>query len=243
MLTLPLLYLALRRPLAVIDLESTGVDAARSRVVEVAVVKLTPGKAADVFHRLVNPRGPIPAAATAVHGVADADVAAAPTFAETAPELAALLGGCDLAGFGAATSDLPLLAAEFARSGVRFAVSGRAVLDALDLYRRLEPRDLAHAVRLYLGRGHAGAHSALADAHAALEVLDRQVGRYGPPAGVAALHAALVEVDVARHFRRGADGRTTFGFGKHLGRRLADAARTDAGHPRRMFGQSFLDDV
>ena len=243
MLTPPLLYLTLTRPLAAIDLESTGVDVARDRIVEVAVVKFAPGGATEVFHRRVNPGVPIPAAATAVHGVADADVAAAPAFAAIARDLRAFLDGCDLAGFGLASFDLPLLAAEFARAGVRFAVAGRAVLDALGVYRRFEPRDLAHAVRFYAGRDHAGAHAALADAVAAVEVLDRQVGSYGLPAGVAALHAALVEVDVAGRFRTDAAGRVAFGFGKHAGRRLADVARTDPSYLRWMLGQSFLDDV
>ncbi len=243
MLTPPLLYLTLTRPLAAIDLESTGVDAARDRIVEVAVVKFFPGGPTEVYRRLVNPGVPIPAAATAVHGVADADVAAAPAFASIAPELRRFLGGCDLAGFGVASFDLPLLSAEFARAGVRFAVAGRSVLDALGVYRRFEPRDLAHAVRLYLGRDHEGAHAAVADALAAVEVLDRQVGRYGLPAGVEGLHAALVEVDVGRRFRRDAAGHVAFGFGKHLGRSLADVARTDPGYLRWMLGQSFLDDA
>ena len=242
-MTVQLRHLTLTRPLAAIDVESTGVDTSRDRVVEVAAVKFTPGGPSEVYRRLVNPGVPIPAAATAVHGVTDADVAAAPPFVAIAHDLRRFLEGCDLAGFGVASFDLPLLAAEFARAGVRFAVAGRGVLDALDLYRRFEPRDLAHAVRLYVGREHDGAHAALADALAAVEVLDRQVGRYGLPAGVAALHAALVEVDVGRRFRRDAGGHVAFGFGKHRGRRLADVARTDAGYLRWMLGQSFLDDA
>ena len=242
-MTVHLHHLTLTRPLAAIDVESTGVDTSRDRVVEVAAVKFTPGGASEVYRRLVNPGVPIPAAATAVHGVTDADVAAAPPFIAIAHDLRRFLEGCDLAGFGVASFDLPLLAAEFARAGVRFAVAGRGVLDALDLYRRFEPRDLAHAVRLYLGRDHEGAHAALSDALAAVEVLDRQVGRYGLPAGVEDLHAALVEVDVGRRFRRDAGGHVAFGFGKHLGRRLADVARTDAGYLRWMLGQSFLDDA
>jgi len=238
-MTVPLLHLILTRPLAAIDLESTGVDVARDRVVEIAVVKFAPGGATDVFHRLVDPGVPIPAAATAVHGVADAAVAAAPAFAAIARDLCGFLDGSDLAGFGLAAFDLPLLAAEFARAGVRFAVAGRAVLDALGAYRRFEPRDLAHAVRFYAGRDHAGAHAALA----AVEVLDRQVGYYSLPAEVAALHTALVEVDAAGRFRTDAAGRVAFGFGKHAGRRLADVARTDPGYLRWMLGPSFLDDV
>lgn len=240
---LPLRHLKLRRPLAVFDLESTGLDPSTDRIVEVAVVTVRADGESDTYHRLVDPGGPIPAEATRVHGISDADVADAPPFADIARDLHDRLAGCDLAGFGITSFDLPLLAAEFARAGVDFRVAGRRVLDALDVYRRMEPRDLAHAVRHYLGRDHPDAHSAAADARAAAEVLDRQVGRYGLPADIDALHKALVEVDVARRFRRDAGGRVVFGFGKHAGRRLADVARTDPGYLRWMLGQSFLDDV
>lgn len=236
-------HLSLARPLAVIDLETTGVDPARDRIVELALIKLTPDGRPVVLHQFVNPGGPIPPAATAVHGVGDADVAAAPTFAAVAAGLARFLDGCDLAGFGITSFDLPLLAAEFARAGVGFRVAGRRVLDALDIYRRREPRDLTRAVAYYLGRDHTGAHSALADARAAAEVLDRQVAVYGLPRDVAALRAALVEVDVARRFRRDAAGRVVFGFGRHAGRPLAGVARADPGYLRWMLGQPFLDDV
>src|SRR5262245_8419896 len=113
------------RPLAVLDLESTGLDVARDRIVEAAVLKLNPGARPASYQRLVHPGVPIPTAATLVHGIADADVAGAPAFAAVAGDLLRFLGGCDLAGFGIAAFDLPLLAAECARAGRRFQVAGR----------------------------------------------------------------------------------------------------------------------
>ena len=241
--TLTLSNLILDRPLAVIDLETTGLDPSADRVVEVAVLTLLPHGKSELFHRRVNPGVPIPAGAAAVHGLSDADVAGAPPFAAVAPELFATLHGCDLAGFGIGTFDLPLLAAEFARVGLPFRVAGRRFVDALALYRRLHPRDLASAVREYLGRDHEGAHSAAADARAAAEVLDRQVARHGLPATPAELHAALVEVDVAARFRRGNSGEAVFAFGKYAGRPLAEVAARDPGYLRWMLGRDFLDDV
>lgn len=235
--------LILDRPLAVVDLESTGVDPARDRVVEVAVLTLLPRAAPESFHRRVNPGVPIPPGATAVHGIGEADVAGAPLFAAIAPELFAALHGCDLAGFGIASFDLPLLAAEFARARVPFRVAGRRVIDVLALYRRLQPRTLASAVRDYLGREHEGAHSAVADARAAAEVLDRQVARHALPATPAELHASLVEVDVAGRFRRDDAGRVVFGFGKHVGKPLAEVAARDRGYLEWMLRNTFLDDV
>ena len=188
-MTVALKHLALTRALSVIDLETTGTDVRADRIVEVAVLTAYPGGTAVSFVRRVNPGRPIPAAASAVHGITDADVAAAPAFAAVAPEVFAALVGSDLAGFGIVTFDLPLLVNEFARAGVPFRVGGRAILDALAVYRRREPRDLTAAVRFYLGADRASAHAALADAEYALAVLDAQVGRYGLPTHPADLHA------------------------------------------------------
>lgn len=236
-------HLSLARPLAVIDLESTGTDPATDRIVEVAVLTVRPDGTEESFESRVNPVRPIPAAATAVHGIGDADVRDAPTFAALAPELARLLAGCDLAGFGIAGFDLPLLCAEFARAGAAFALAGRAVLDALAVYRRYEARTLSAAVAFYLGRSHAGAHAAGADARAAAEVLDAQVGRYGLPAAPPALHAALADVDIAGKFRRGDGGAVLVAFGKHAGRTLADVARTDPDYLAWVLTRPFLADV
>lgn len=238
-----LAHLTLDRPLAVLDVETTGVDPAAARVVEVAVLTLGPGGREGLFHRRVNPGVPIPPAATAVHGLTDADVAGAPPFAAVAPALAAALDAADLAGFGLGAFDLPVLGAEFARCGRPFRVAGRRVVDALAVYRRYHPRTLAAAVREYLGRDHAGAHSAVADARATAEVLDRQVGRHGLPATPAGLHATLAEVDVAGRFRRDGAGRVVFGFGRYAGRPLAEVAARDPGYLRWVLGSPFLDDV
>jgi DNA polymerase-3 subunit epsilon len=240
--TAALKNLTLSRRLAAFDLESTGVDPATDRIVEVAVLTLSPVGPASLFHSRVNPGRPIPAAATAVHRIADADVAGAPRFREIAAELARRLDGCDLAGFGIGGFDLPLLAAEFARSGVPFHMAGRAVLDALAVFRRWEPRSLSAAVAFYLGREHAGAHSATQDVGAAVEVLDEQVRRYGLPVTPDSLHAAIVEVDVAGKFRR-ADGGPAFAFGKYAGRLLGDVAASDPGYLKWILGRAFLPDV
>jgi DNA polymerase-3 subunit epsilon len=242
-MSVTLTNLTLDRPLAFVDLESTGVDPALDRVVEVAVLTLLPRGAPESFHRRVNPGIPIPPGATAVHSISDDAVADAPSFATIAPELFATLHGCDLAGFGVASFDLPLLAAEFARVRIPFRVAGRRVIDVLALYRRLQPRTLASAVREYLGREHDGAHSAVVDVRATAEVLDRQVGRHALPATLSELHASLVEVDVAGRFRRDEVGRPVFAFGKHVGKALAEVAACDRGYLEWMLRNTFLDDV
>ena len=241
--TVELKHLALSRALCVIDLETTGTDVREDRVVEVAVLTVYPGGKVVPFVRRVNPGRPIPAGASAVHGITDADVAGAPPFAAIAPDLFAALVGSDLAGFGIVAFDVPLLVNEFVRAGLPFRVGGRAVLDALALYRRREPRDLTAAVHFYLGADRTSAHAALADAGYALAVLDAQVGRYGLPPVPSDLHAAVAEVDVGGAFRREPGGGVVFGFGKYRGRPLARVAAEDPSYLRWVLGQSFLDDA
>ena len=213
-------------------------------IVEVAAIKLPPGAKPRLFHALVNPGIPIPAAATAVHGIGDADVAGRPHFGAIAGDLFRFLKGADLTGFNLVRYDLPVLAAEFGRAGYKFRLGGRAAVDVLDVYRRREPRDLASAVARYVGREHAYAHGAKADAKAVLEVLDAQVGRYTDlPATPAGLHEALVEVDVASRFRRDETGRVVFNFGKHMGATLERVAEADPTYLERMPTQDFLDDI
>ena len=202
--------LALERPIAFLDTETTGLDVRADRIVEVAVLRLAPDAEPVRFRRLVDPGVPIPQAATAVHGIDDAMVAGRPGFEDIAPRLALVLEGADLAGFNLIGYDLPLLVAEFRRAGVDFAVAGRAVLDSKRIYHRYEPRDLAAAVRHYCGRDHDGAHSALADAEAAAAVLDAQVGRHGElPPTPAGLHELFTEVDIGGKFRREGGGRSS----------------------------------
>jgi DNA polymerase III subunit epsilon len=120
----------------------------------------------------INPRVPIPPAATAIHGISDADVAGQPIFAAVADELLNFLENCDLAGFGLRRFDLPFLHAEFQRAGRDLSIERRVILDVKEIYHQSEPRDLAAAVRRYCGREHVAAHAALVDAAATAEVLD-----------------------------------------------------------------------
>jgi Exonuclease len=148
--------IALERPLAVIDLETTGIDTKIDRIIEVSVLKLLPGGGHDHRTRRVNPGVPIPAEATQVHGITDDDVADCPTFRAIAPGLARFLEGCDLAGFNILKYDLRLLAAEYNRAGVGFSIAGRKVIDACHIFHQRERRDLTAAYRFYCGLDHQG---------------------------------------------------------------------------------------
>jgi len=235
--------LRVTRPLAFLDVESTGANPQADRVVEVAVFRVDPdGKTVSAVRR-VNPTVPIPAAATKVHGIADADVAGCRPFADVARRLVRFLDGCDLAGFGIKRFDLPILAAECRRAGVHFPLTGRAVVDALQIYHQHERRDLASAVAFYTGGAHAGAHTAAADAEAAARVLDAQLRKYRDlPPTVGELHKLLTGADLGGWFRDD-DGRLVFARGKHAGRPLADVAARCPDYVRWLLSLDLLDDT
>lgn len=237
--------LELDRPLAFLDLETTGLSPARDRVVELAVLRVQPDGEVMERVRRFNPGIPIPPAATAVHGIADADVADEPPFASRARSLADLLEPCDLAGFNIRRFDLPMLLAELQRAGVPFSLEGRRVLDAQVVFHREEPRDLSAAARFYLGRELEDAHSALADIRATAEVLGTQLQRYEHlPRDADGLHRYCDEVApfqtaLERWFRED-EGKRVFRRGKHKDRPLSQVAREEPDYLRWMLG---LDDL
>ena len=239
-------HLRLARPLVVFDLETTGTDPARDKIVEIALLRLTPDGQSLARTRRINPECPIPPEATAVHGITDEDVRDQPPFRRVARGLLELLEGADLAGFNVRRFDVPLLERELRDCGLDLGLAARHVVDALTIYHRKEPRDLAAAVRLYLGREHEGAHEAAADLQATVEVLDAQLARYTDlPRDVAELAAwsrPSDAVDEAGKFvRRGR--RVLFAFGKHSGRALEEVAREERAYLEWIVGSDFPEDA
>ncbi len=238
--------LALVRPLVWLDLETTGLDLRRDRIVEISILREEPSGAAEERTRRVNPGIPIPREATAVHGIRDEDVRDAPPFERLARSFAEFLDGADLGGFGLERFDVPLLALEFERAGVAFSLEGRALVDVQRIYHAMEPRDLTAACRFYLGRDLAEAHSAAADAVAAREVLLAQLERYADlprsPAELSARFGDRSRVDPeGKLVWRG--GEVTINFGKHRGRTLREMATQDPDYLRWMAGRDFSQSV
>jgi DNA polymerase III subunit epsilon len=238
--------LCLQRPLAVLDLETTGINVRTDRVVEIGVLKLRPDGSSAQYTQRFNPEVPIPAEASAVHGIFDADVAGAPRFADEADKLRAGLDGCDLCGFNINRFDLPLLYNEFRRAGRSFDLEGRAVIDPLEIFRAYQRRDLSAAVRHYLGREHTHGHSASADVLATAAVLDAMLARHADlPREPADLHARFGKpnaVDSAGFFARVQD-EIRFVKGKHRGQPLARVALTSPDYLEWMLRQDFFDDT
>lgn len=189
--------LVVDRPFCFVDCETTGTSVTNDRIVELSLVIVHPAMSNTppfVKTRRLNPGIPIPAEATAVHGITDEDVRSAPAFRDIAANLWQLLDPCDLAGFNVRRFDLPILRAEFRRAGFGLDHTTRRIIDLQFLFHHREPRDLAAAVSFYLGREHVRAHSAEGDTLVLLELLEAQLKRYEDlPCELGALNAACDE--------------------------------------------------
>jgi DNA polymerase-3 subunit epsilon len=241
------LSFSLSRPLAFFDLETTGLSLGSDRIIELALIRVSPQ--GDVLERVrrFNPGIPIPPEATAIHGITDRDVANEPPFSATARSLVELLENCDLAGFNIRRFDLPMLLAEFRRAGLPFSVKGRLLIDAQTIFHKEEPRDLSAAARFYLGREHREAHTALGDIRTSAAVLSAQLARYPHlPRDLEGLHSYCDEVspfetEVDRWFQE-REGDLVFRRGKHRGEKLSDVAASAPDYLRWMLGADDMDD-
>jgi DNA polymerase III subunit epsilon len=244
-------HLQLDRPLVCFDLETTGTDVAKDRIVQIALIRVEPDGRRTTLSTLVNPQRPIPAEATAVHGIKDEHVRSAPSFSQLRAEVEEFLHGADLAGYNMVRFDLPMLEAEVRREGGALDTREARLLDAMVIFKLKERRDLSAAVQFYCGRDLEGAHSAEVDALATLDVLDAQVGRYPDlPRDSAGLHEFCNEghdryVDRTRKFRWTEVGEAAFNFGKHEGRTLKEmvANGRDRGYLEWMLEKDFTEEV
>lgn len=218
------------RPLVVFDLETTGTDPAKDRIVELAMLRVDPAGSVRTLASLVDPEIPIPPEATAVHGITDLAVRGQPTLRALAPEIHRHLEGADLAGYNSIKFDLPLLVSDLERVGFPLETAGRRHIDAMRIFHEMERRDLAAAMRFYCGRELDAAHSALADATATLEILDAQLRRYPElPRDLDGLHRFCNPdegryLDATRKLLWTDGGEVALAFGKHRGRTLQELA-------------------
>lgn len=222
--------LQLKKPLAFIDLETTGVNLGTDRIVEIAIVKILTDGTKSVKRKLINPGMPIPKGASDVHGITDDMVKDAPVFKQVAQELKQMLDGCDLAGYNSNRFDIPLLMEEFLRAQVDFDMKSRKLLDIQNIFHKMEPRTLGAAYKFYCNKNLDGAHGAEVDAAATYEVLEAQIERY-PELGnnIDSILKVIGEdqiVDFARRFIM-ENGIEVFNFGKFKGRPVADVLRSE----------------
>lgn len=172
--------LSLKRPLAVIDLETTGVNIGNDRIVEIAIIKIMPDGSRQIKRKLINPEMPIPPGATDVHGISNEMVKDAPTFKQAANEIKMFLANADLAGYNSNRFDIPLLVEEFLRASIDIELNDRQLLDVQRVFHMMEQRTLSAAYKFYCDKTLEGAHSAEVDALATWEVLEAQVKTVSP---------------------------------------------------------------
>ncbi len=240
----------LKRPVVFLDLEATGVWTEKDRIVEIALIRITPDGKEEVFHTRVNPEMKIPPESIAIHHITDEDVKGAPVFKQIAPKVAAFLEGADLGGFGMERLDIPLLQKEFSLAGVVFDFSRCALLDAKKIYTLKERRDLTGACRFYIGKTLENAHSAMADARASLDVFNAQMEKYPDlPRDAEGIHEATrmdswIYVDGSQRFRFW-NGEVYFNFGKKdvYGKSLREVAKDNPQYLDWMLGQKFTPEV
>jgi DNA polymerase-3 subunit epsilon len=230
------MQLALKNPLLFFDIESTGLNVASDRIVEISIVKVSPGgpgqpNDVEVKTRRINPTIPITPGAQAVHGISDEDVKDCPTFKQVAKSLARLMEGCDIAGYNSLKFDIPMLAEEFLRAGVDFDFRKRKLVDVQNIFHKKEQRTLKAAYKFYCGQNLDNAHSAEADTMATYEVLEAQLDRYANDeedplqndvAYLAKYSCHNRLVDYAGRIVLNDDDEPVFNFGKHKGRRVVD---------------------
>lgn len=217
--------LALKRPIVFFDLETTGTDHVKDRIVELALIKLLPGGGRESYVRKVNPGMPIPAESTAIHGISDDDVKDAPLFKQIAHEIYEWMKHADLGGYNSNKFDIPLLAEEFLRAGINVDFTERNMVDVQQIFFKMEARTLSAAYSFYCGKQMENAHSAEADIATTIEVLEAQLDRYPNLANdVVALHSFTGGEEMVDYARRLVmkDGCPVFNFGKYKGRKVEE---------------------
>lgn len=169
----------LSNDLTLLDLETTGVWVEKDRIIEIALIKLSPAGKREVYHKKINPGIAIPKIITELTGISNADVKDAPYFKSIAKEVIEFMGSSDLAGFNIERFDLPLLERECFDAGLKFEWKSKRIYDAQKVFHLNEKRDLSAAYKFYCEKDLVGAHTALADTEAVYEILVQQVKRYG----------------------------------------------------------------
>src|SRR5690606_4416714 len=237
--------LNLKRPLAIFDLEATGLDVTNDRIVEIAILRVDVDGTTHEFSRRVNPLIPIPEEVSLIHGIYDADVANEKSFAELAPEIIEFLQDADLAGYNSNKFDIPLLAEEFLRVGSDFDISTRKQVDVQNIFHKMEQRTLVSAYAFYCNKDLTNAHQAMADVTATWEVLQAQLEKYDILEGDVEFLADFTRVgnfdllDFAGRIAVNENGEAIYNFGKHKGKTVREVSESEPGYYGWMLDANF----
>jgi DNA polymerase-3 subunit epsilon len=237
------MQLHLKRPFIVFDLETTGINISKDRIVELAYIKIFPdGKEEKVSMRF-NPQMPIPLEASLIHGIYDVDIADEPSFASRAKEIAEAFSGSDFGGFNSNKFDFPMLVEEFLRSQVDFETENRKFVDAQRIFHMMEQRTLSAAYKFYCDKTLENAHNAMADTQATYEVLLAQIDRYEKlENNIDQLHEVSGQsnnVDLAGRIVYNDKKIAVFNFGKHRGKAVQDVFKIEPAYYQWMMDNDF----
>ena len=236
--------LTLTKPIAFIDLETTGIKVATDRIVELCILRLHVDGSSKIKTLRINPEMPIPPEVTAIHGITDDDVRDCPTFKTVAHDLVQFLDNCDLAGYNSNHFDIPLLVEEFLRAEIDFDLKGRRFVDVQNIFHKMEPRNLGAAYKFYCEKELINAHSAEADTVATYEILKAQLDRYASVTykdrkgnltqpvindikALSDFSFASKAVDLVGHIVFNDKNVEVFNFGKHKGKAVAQVLKDE----------------
>lgn len=226
--------LNLKKPIIFFDLETTGINIIKDRIVEISYIKVFPNGTEECRTLRVNPEIPIPPEATAVHHITDEDVKNQPTFKVVAKELSRVFEGCDIAGFNSTRFDIPLLMEEFLRSDINIDLSKKKFIDIQTIFHKMEQRTLVAAYKFYCDKNLDDAHTAEADTRATYEVLKAQLDHYTTLQNdvefLAKFSTQNRNVDLAGRIVYNAGDEEVFNFGKYKGRPVEEVFREDIGY-------------
>lgn len=224
----------LERPIVFFDLETTGIQIATDRIVEISVLKVYPNGNKETWTRLVNPEIEIPKEASDIHGITNEKVVTEPKFSELAPKISTMIEGCDLAGFNSNRFDIPLLAEEMLRSKVNFDMENRKAIDVQVIFHKKEQRTLGAGYEFYCGKNLENAHSAEADTIATYEILEAQLEKYEDLENdvdfLSSYSSHQKRADFAGFILLDAEEEEIFSFGKYKGRKVQDVFRENPGY-------------
>ncbi len=227
--------LSLNRPLIILDIEATGDQINKDRIVEIGMVKLQPNGNEVTYEKRINPEIPIPLEVSEIHGIYDIDVKDSPTFKDIANEILEFMSDCDLGGYNSNKFDIPILEEEFLRSGVNSQLEEKKLIDVQNIFHKLEKRTLEAAFKFYCDKELVNAHNALADAVATLEVLKAQTAKYDELKSDVLFLSEFSKinessVDYAGRIVLNKEKIPTINFGKHKGKTVVDVFEKEPGY-------------
>jgi len=240
--------LKLERPLAFLDLETTGVNTSKDKIIEIAIIKINTDNSREKYEQRINPGIPIPLETSEIHGIYDYDVINSPSFKDVAGDIKTFLEGCDLGGFNSNKFDIPLLTEEFHRCDIDITIENRKLIDVQNIFHKMEQRTLVAAYQFYCNKDLDNAHNAMADTSATIDVFLAQLNKYESlEKNVDFLHEFSIQgpktMDLAKRIAIDNNGDFVVNFGKHKGTKVIDVYKKEPSYYSWILSADFTSDT